>query len=104
MRLGAGVPVLLDHHDLPFGVRPRDVPLLRRIHQDNRQVPGSAAARACSPKRPGTQKLEEELHERFPSARVLRMDADTMTTRAHTERLLNQFGKGEADILSAPRW
>ena len=33
------VPVLLDHHDLSFGVRPRDVPLLRRIHQDNRQVP-----------------------------------------------------------------
>ena len=39
VRLGARVPVLLDHHDLPFGVRPRDVPLLRRIHQDNRQVP-----------------------------------------------------------------
>ena len=39
VRLGARVPVLLDHHDLPFGVRPRDVPLLRRFHQDNRQVP-----------------------------------------------------------------
>lgn len=39
VRLGARVPVLFDHHDLPFGVRPRDVPLLRRFHQDNRQVP-----------------------------------------------------------------
>ena len=48
---------------------------------------------------PGTQKLEEELHERFPSARVLRMDADTMTAKGSHERLLNQFGKGEADIL-----
>ena len=48
---------------------------------------------------PGTQKLEEELHERFPSARVLRMDADTMTAKGAHERLLNQFGKGEADIL-----
>ena len=48
---------------------------------------------------PGTQKLEEELHERFPSARVLRMDADTMNTKGAHERLLNQFGKGEADIL-----
>ena len=48
---------------------------------------------------PGTQKLEEELHERFPAARVLRMDADTMTAKGAHERLLNQFGKGEADIL-----
>ena len=48
---------------------------------------------------PGTQKLEEELHERFPSARVLRMDADTMTAKGAHERLLNKFGKGEADIL-----
>ena len=45
------------------------------------------------------QKLEEELHERFPSARVLRMDADTMTAKGAHERLLNKFGKGEADIL-----
>ena len=48
---------------------------------------------------PGTQKLEEELHERFPSARGLRMDADTMTAKGAHERLLNKFGKGEADIL-----
>lgn len=48
---------------------------------------------------PGTQKLEEELHERFSSARVLRMDADTMTAKGAHERLLNKFGKGEADIL-----
>ena len=48
---------------------------------------------------PGTQKLEEELHERFPAARVLRMDADTMTAKGAHERLLNKFGKGEADIL-----
>ena len=46
---------------------------------------------------PGTQKLEEELHERFPSARVLRMDADTMTAKGAHERLLNKFGKGDAD-------
>ena len=48
---------------------------------------------------PGTQKLEEELHERFPSARVLRMDADTMTAKDAHERLLTRFAKGEADIL-----
>ena len=48
---------------------------------------------------PGTQKVEQELHEKFPSARVLRMDADTMTTKGAHERLLTQFAKGGADIL-----
>ena len=48
---------------------------------------------------PGTQKVEQELHEKFPSARVLRMDADTMTTKGAHEKLLSQFAKGGADIL-----
>ena len=48
---------------------------------------------------PGTQKVEQELHERFPSARVLRMDADTMHTKGAHEKLLSQFAKGAADIL-----
>lgn len=48
---------------------------------------------------PGTQKVEQELHEKFPSARVLRMDADTMTTKGAHEKLLAQFAKGGADIL-----
>ena len=48
---------------------------------------------------PGTQKVELELHEKFPSARVLRMDADTMNTKGAHEKLLSQFAKGGADIL-----
>lgn len=48
---------------------------------------------------PGTQKVEQELHEKFPAARVLRMDADTMHTKGAHEKLLAQFAKGEADIL-----
>lgn len=48
---------------------------------------------------PGTQKVEQELHEKFPSARVLRMDADTMHTKGAHEKLLSQFAKGGADIL-----
>ena len=47
----------------------------------------------------GTQKLEEELHERFPEARVLRMDADTtMTKNAHSEKFA-AFAAGEYDIM-----
>ncbi len=48
---------------------------------------------------PGTQRVEQELHELFPEARVLRMDADTTSTKnAHTE-ILQTFGEGQADIL-----
>lgn len=47
----------------------------------------------------GTQRLEEELHEMFPEAGILRMDADTTTTKGSHARLLEQFAAGEADIL-----
>ena len=45
----------------------------------------------------GTQKVEEELHELFPEASVLRMDADT-ATGGH-EAILNRFEKEKIDIL-----
>ena len=47
----------------------------------------------------GTQRVEEELKTAFPSARVLRMDADTTSTKASYDRLLGDFRAHEADIL-----
>jgi primosomal protein N' (replication factor Y) len=47
----------------------------------------------------GTQKVEEELKELLPSARVLRMDVDTTRRKHSYQRILNAFGRGEADIL-----
>ncbi|WP_391208566.1 primosomal protein N' [Psychrobacillus sp. L4] len=47
----------------------------------------------------GTQKVEEEIAKLFPLARVLRMDVDTTRTKGSHERILKQFGDGEADIL-----
>lgn len=47
----------------------------------------------------GTQRVEEELHEKFPQARVLRMDADTTARKNAHEKLLASFAKGGADIL-----
>lgn len=47
----------------------------------------------------GTQKVEEELAERFPSVKVLRMDADTVTaTRSH-ETILTRFREKKIPIL-----
>ena len=47
----------------------------------------------------GTQKLEEEVTRLFPQARVLRMDADTTSRKEAHQKLLEQFGRHEADIL-----
>ena len=47
----------------------------------------------------GTQKAYDELAELFPEARILRMDVDTTRKKGSHQALLDQFGKGEADIL-----
>ena len=47
----------------------------------------------------GTQKAYDELAELFPEASILRMDVDTTRKKGSHQALLDQFGKGEADIL-----
>lgn len=47
----------------------------------------------------GTQTLETELQERFPGARIIRMDSDTTSGRGAHMELLGRFAAGEADIL-----
>ena len=47
----------------------------------------------------GTQLLEETLAKQFPSAKVLRMDADTTKEKFSHEKILADFRKGNADIL-----
>ncbi len=47
----------------------------------------------------GTQRLEEELSVCFPSARILRMDADTTFSRYSYEKNFSAFRKGEYDIM-----
>ncbi|KAF1295237.1 primosomal protein N' [Enterococcus sp. JM4C] len=47
----------------------------------------------------GTQKVEEELQELFPSARILRMDVDTTRRKGAHEKILTAFGEKKADIL-----
>jgi primosomal protein N' (replication factor Y) len=47
----------------------------------------------------GTQQVERLLSERFPSARIARMDVDTTSGKwAHT-RILDRVGSGDIDIL-----
>ncbi|HUT93673.1 MAG TPA: primosomal protein N' [Thermoguttaceae bacterium] len=47
----------------------------------------------------GTQRLEADVKRRFPDARCLRMDTDTMQGRGAHERALAAFRSGEVRIL-----
>ena len=47
----------------------------------------------------GTQKIEAIVKERFPMARVLRMDFDTTRNKDDYEQILSAFANQEADIL-----
>lgn len=47
----------------------------------------------------GTQLIEDELSVMFPKARILRMDADTTSTKGAFEREFTAFGNGEYDIM-----
>ncbi|NJD23767.1 MAG: primosomal protein N', partial [Betaproteobacteria bacterium] len=47
----------------------------------------------------GTQRLEAWLAERFPAARILRVDRDSVKSRRQWEAVLARIHGGEADIL-----
>lgn len=47
----------------------------------------------------GTERAEESVKRLFPSARIARMDRDTMLRRESYEEVLGAFGRGELDIL-----
>ncbi len=47
----------------------------------------------------GTQQIEELVKQKFPKARVLRMDMDTTRTKDGHEKILEAFVSEEADIL-----
>lgn len=47
----------------------------------------------------GTQLIEDELSEMLPEARILRLDADTTSTKNSFERNFKAFGDGEYDIM-----
>lgn len=47
----------------------------------------------------GTQRAEDEVKRKFPQARLLRMDRDTMRQGRDYQRVLGEFAAGEVDIL-----
>ncbi len=47
----------------------------------------------------GTQRVESELRERFPGARIVRMDMDTTAQKRSHDRILQDFEQKKYDIL-----
>lgn len=63
------------------------------------QLCPSCHSKYIAPFGTGTEKVEALVHKQFPSARVLRMDADTTAAKGSHERILSQFAAHQADIL-----
>lgn len=47
----------------------------------------------------GTEKIEADVRDIFPEARISRMDLDTTRTRNAYERLISDFGSGRTNLL-----
>ncbi|MBN4048208.1 primosomal protein N' [bacterium AH-315-O15] len=47
----------------------------------------------------GTEKVEQQLRERFPAARVSRVDRDSVRRKGALTSLLSKFAAGEIDVL-----
>ena len=47
----------------------------------------------------GTEKLEQELAKKIPDARIIRMDADTTSTKGSHQEIIDKFKNHEYDIL-----
>jgi primosomal protein N' (replication factor Y) len=75
-----------------------------RCHHCGAEAPLPAACPTCGnvdlrPMGRGTQRIEETLAERFPGARLLRVDRDSAQRRGEVTRALEGARRGEADIL-----
>src|SRR5574340_336769 len=47
----------------------------------------------------GSEKVEDELHREFPTARIARLDRDTVTGKREYEGVLHGFREGHYDVL-----
>ncbi len=77
---------------------------LLKCHYCGATAPGLEACPECgSPhvylQGVGTEKVEEELQQLFPTASVRRMDADTTRSRGAHHRILQEFAERKVDIL-----
>ena len=88
--------------DAPLGYHQAEDDLV--CHQCNRRYLVPQVCPQCWSKRIkffgiGTQKVEEEMHTLFPSARTLRWDRDATAGKLAHELILDRFVRHDADVL-----
>ena len=70
------------------------------LHQDEpRTVCPRCAGSLLRQRGLGTQQVERLLAERFPAARIARMDVDTTSAKWSHAQILDRVGRGEVDVL-----
>ena len=74
------------------------MPLLRLLCAYSRHCP-SCGSDTVTFRGAGTQKAEEQLQELLPEARILRVDTDSVAAKYSLEKKLDQFAKGEYDVM-----
>lgn len=87
--------IALTVHRAPVGLR---------CHYCDHRAPLVATCAACGgsvqvERGVGTQQVERLATERFPEARLARMDLDTTSTRWAHQRILGAVGRGEVNLL-----
>jgi primosomal protein N' (replication factor Y) (superfamily II helicase) len=96
---GQGVPCSRCDVSLTFHLRARNL----QCHYCGESRPVPDRCPACGGPLlavgAGTERVEAEVAERFPAARVARLDRDAATTAERLTELLSRFARGEIDVL-----
>jgi primosomal protein N' (replication factor Y) len=96
---GQGVPCSRCEVSLTLHLKPRNL----QCHYCGESQPVPEHCPACGGPLlavgAGTERVEAEVAERFPAARVARLDRDAATTVERLTDLLSRFARGEIDVL-----
>ena len=100
--MGCRQPVVCPNCNLPLTYHRKNERLM--CHYCGYSIPVPTVCPNCGDERlrqsgAGTQRIEDELSRLFPTARLLRMDADTTFTRGAYEESFTAFERGEYDIM-----
>jgi primosomal protein N' (replication factor Y) len=96
---GKGAPCSKCDVSLTLHLRPRNL----QCHYCGETRPVPEQCPACGgllvPVGAGTERIEAEVAERFPRARIARLDRDAAATAERLTELLSRFARGELDVL-----
>lgn len=100
--VSCGHPVFCENCSIPMTYHKRNNKLMCHYCGEMTDIPKvcpSCGSRSLHMAGFGTQKLEEQVQDIFPKARILRMDADTVFSRDSYEKNIKDFEEGKYDIL-----